>query len=240
MNTAEFLTITSSILPDRIALVCGDNRSTYQEMQERVNKLSNALQALGVQSGDKVASMDVNSIPYVETYYACAKLGAIFVPLNYRAKNEELIHMLNTAEASVIFTGSRYINLVEKIRPQLAALRHIICYDAQKEGTTNYEALLSEYEAIEIFTEVDDGDPTILIYTSGTTAMPKGVALTYLSMSVYVTNTVEPATPEVHDVLLLSVPIFHVAGATAIMSSILSGFSSFKIFFILEIYFIPI
>ncbi len=82
MNTAEFLTISSAVVPDRDALVCGDTRVTYAEMASRVNRLSNALQALGVERGKAVAVMAVNSPQYVETYYACAKLGATFVPLN--------------------------------------------------------------------------------------------------------------------------------------------------------------
>ena len=223
MNTAEFLTITTSVLPDRVAMVCGGEKRTFSKLQERVNRVANALQSLGVRRGDKVAALDVNSIPYVETYYACAKLGAVFVPINYRAKKEELVYMLNQAEASALFLGERYLELASAIRPQLQTIRHFICYDAQPEGMTTYGDLLSQHQPEELFVEIEDADPTILLYTSGTTAMPKGVILTYLSMSVYVTNTVEPANPEVHDVLLLSVPTFHVAGATAIMSSVWGG-----------------
>ena len=92
MNTAEFLQISSYVVPDREALVCGATRITYMEMVERANRLANALAALGLSRGDKLAVMAVNSAEYVEVYYACAKLGVTFVPLNYRAKEEELIH----------------------------------------------------------------------------------------------------------------------------------------------------
>ena len=74
----------------------------------------------------------------------------------------------------------------------------------------------------EIWTEVDDHDATILIFTSGTTALPKGVQLTYLDMTAYVTNQ-QPADPELHEKLLVSAPFFHVAGATAMMLAIWSG-----------------
>ena len=90
---------------------------------------------------------------------------------------------------------------------------------------TNYEEAIASHEPDEIFTDVEDLDPTIIIYTSGTTALPKGVVLTYLGMSVYVTNTVEPADPgaESVDVLLVSVPFYHVAGATTMLSSVWGG-----------------
>src|SRR3990170_616100 len=116
MNTAEFLQISSAVVPDREALVCGDKRVSYMEMALRVNRLANALANLGVQRGDSVAIMDVNSPEYVETYYACAKIGATFVPLSFRAKQEELIYMLNTAEAKALFCGKRYLDILRHIQ----------------------------------------------------------------------------------------------------------------------------
>src|SRR3990170_5967951 len=223
MNTSEFLMIAASVVPDRVALTCEGESRTFAQLQERVNRLANALQSLGITRGDKVAAMALNSIPYVESYYACAKLGAVFVPLNYRGKKEELAYMVNNSETKAIFVGERYLDLTASIRPQFQTVRHFICYDAKPEGMTSYEDLLAAHEPEELFVDVDDPDPTIIIYTSGTTAMPKGVVLTYLAMSIYVTNTVEPANPETHDVTLLSVPIYHVAGATAILSSVLGG-----------------
>jgi acyl-CoA synthetase (AMP-forming)/AMP-acid ligase II len=223
MNTSEFLTIASSVVPEREALACEGESRTFAELQERVNRLANALQSLGVGKGDRVAVMAVNSIAYVETYYACAKVGAVFVPLNYRAKKEELAYMVNNSETKALFVGERYLELAGSIRPQFETVEHYICYEKAAEGMTAYEELVGSQEPEELFVDVEDADPTIVIYTSGTTAMPKGVVLTYLSMSVYVTNTMEPASPETHDVTLLSVPVYHVAGATAMLSSVWGG-----------------
>ena len=225
MNTAEFLTIAASIVPDRTALVCEGEARTFAHFQERVNRLANALQSLGVNKGDRVAVMALNSIPYVEMYYATAKLGGAFVPLNYRAKREELAYMVNNSEASVLFVGERYLELATAIRPELQTVRQMIAIDARPQGMANYEDLLAAHAPEEIFTDVDEMDPTIIIYTSGTTALPKGVVLTHLGMSVYVTNTVEPADPaaEEVDVLLVSVPFYHVAGATTMLSAVWGG-----------------
>ena len=225
MNTAEFLMIASSVVPERTAMVCGQRSRTYAEMQERVNRLANALQAMGVGKGDKVAVMALNSMEYVEIYYAVAKLGAVFVPLNYRAKQEELAYMCNNSETKLLFAGERYLELADKIKPDLTTVAHTICIDAMPEGMPNLEDLIAEHEPEEIFTDVEDSDPTIVIYTSGTTALPKGVVLTHLGMSVYVTNTVEPADPRAEnvDVLLVSVPFYHVAGATTMLSSVWGG-----------------
>ena len=225
MNTSEFLMIASSVVPDRTAMACEGDSRDFQSLQERVNRLANALQAMGVGRGDKVAVMALNGIPYVEAYYATAKLGGVFVPLNYRAKKEELTYMCNNSETAVLLVGERYLELAASIRPELITVREVIAIGAEPDGLHNYEKLLAQHEPEEIWTEIDDADPTIVIYTSGTTALPKGVVLTHMGMSVYVTNTVTPADPsdENPEVLLVSVPFYHVAGATTMLTSVWAG-----------------
>jgi acyl-CoA synthetase (AMP-forming)/AMP-acid ligase II len=224
MNTAEFLQITSMVVPDRTALVCGAKRITFGDMADRVNRLANWLQENGAGPDRPVGAMSVNGVEYVETYYAAAKIGATFVPLNYRAKHEELTYMINTSDVSILFVGERYLDLVATLRPTLDNVQHYACYDRPVEGMTEYGDILRDASPDEPFVEVDESKPTVLIYTSGTTSVPKGVALTYLNLSVYVTNTMSPADPgEEPDVTLLSVPIFHVAGVTPIMSSVWGG-----------------
>src|SRR6266542_3984033 len=137
MNTAEFLMIASSVVPERTAMVCVERSRTYAEMQDRVNRLADALQAMRVTKGDKVSVMALNSMEYVEVYYAGAKLGAVFVPLNYRAKQEELAYMCNNSETKVLFVGERYLDLANKIKPDLNTVTHTICLDSRPEGMRN-------------------------------------------------------------------------------------------------------
>jgi len=225
MNTAEFLTISAAVVPERQALVAGETRIAYAEMASRVNHLANAMQSMGVGRGTAVAVMAVNSPQYVETYYACAKLGACFVPLNCRAKREELDYMVNASEAKALFVGERYCDLVGELRPKFGGVRDFVCIDSKQDGMHAYDALLAGSPDDELFTDIDENDASILMYTSGTTAQTKGVVLTYLTLSVYVTNTMNPADPTIEppDVTLVSVPFYHVAGATAMMSSIWGG-----------------
>ena len=224
MNTAEFLDISSAVVPDRPALICGENQYTYAEMAVNVTKLANALQARGLRAGDHVGSLSVNSSEYVIVYYACAKLGLIFVPLNYRARTEELTYMLNTSEVKALFVSDRYVDLLEQLQPELTALQHTVAFETKRDGMLHYPELVASGSDEFVFTEVDDDAATILMYTSGTTAMPKGVVVSYGDLIVYVTNTMAPADPSVdQDRTLLSVPLFHIAGATAMISSIWGG-----------------
>jgi acyl-CoA synthetase (AMP-forming)/AMP-acid ligase II len=225
MNTIEFLQISSAVVADREALVevGGSNkRILYMEMYPAVVKLANALSALGVEKGQRVAAMSVNSADYVITYYACAMLGVTFVPMNFRSKDEELTYMLNVSQTETIFVSSRYIELVERIRPSLESTHNYIAYDGPMAGYLDYREFVANASEDEPWVEVDDHDATVIIFTSGTTAMPKGVQLTYLDMTAYVTNQ-QPADPDVHDKLLVSAPFFHVAGATSMMLAIWSG-----------------
>ena len=226
MNPAEFLTISSAVVPDREALVSGDGsvRITYEQMASRVNRLANALQGMGVTNGTRVAVMATNSPQAVEVYYACAKLGACFVPINYRAKQEELAYMLDTSDAEVIFADARYLGMIDEAKASAPKLREVIAIEAGSHALKTFDDTLAGSPDDDIFIDVDEGEPTVLIFTSGTTAMPKGVELTYLNLSLYVMNTMSPADPTAEqEKTILSVTIAHVAGITAILSSIWGG-----------------
>ena len=97
MNTSEFLLIAGAIVPDRPALLFEGQTFTYGQLQERVNRLANGLAELGVEPGDRVATMQVNTHQNIELYFATALLDAIYVPMNFRAKEEELAQMLEIA-----------------------------------------------------------------------------------------------------------------------------------------------
>jgi len=223
MNTTEFLMITSAICPDRPAIIFEGKRFTFSELSEKVNRLANALVDLGIEKGERVAILQVNCNQYVEVYYAVAKIGAIFVPLNFRAKSEELVYMLNNSEASTLFVGERYVELVNSIRPDLPLVKHYISIEGKQEGMLDYEELLASASDEELFTDIADEDITMLMYTAGTTGLPKGVPLSHNSFSLYVLGNVNPADPEIEETNLLTMPLYHVAGAQAMLAATYGG-----------------
>ena len=103
MNTADILMIAGSMVPDRVAVSDLDSSVTYSELQSRVNRLAHALSAIGVGKGQNVGIMSVNANEFVELYYATASVGATFVPLNFRAKTEELQYMADVSDVNVFF-----------------------------------------------------------------------------------------------------------------------------------------
>ncbi len=223
MNTTEFLSIANAICPDRDAIVFEGKRFTFSQLNERVNRLANALIGLGVKKGDRVALLHVNCNQCVEAYFAVAKIGGIYVPLNFRAKANELTYMINTAEVLTLFVGQRYLELIDSIRGQLGTVANYISIDGPHEGMLSYEELLASASDEEVFTEIDDDDITILMYTAGTTGFPKGVMLPHRSFSVYVLENVTPADPAIEERTILTVPLYHVAGIQAMMAAVYGG-----------------
>jgi len=224
VNTAEILMISGASVADRTALVDPDERVTYAELQTRANMMANALQGIGVSKGQNVGIMAVNSAKFVELYYATAAVGATFVPLNFRAKPEELQYMCDASDVNVLFVSERYFPLFQEIKASLPKIHHVFTLDFTADGYQTFDQLRSTGEDIPVFSDTDDDDAAIVIYTSGTTSLPKGVELSHKALTAYVVNTQSPADPSaVQDATLVSVPLFHIAGATTMLGSIWSG-----------------
>ena len=221
MNTFDFLEIARAICPLRDAIVFEGRRWSYEGLYERVLKLSAALREMGVRKGDLVGILQVNCNEFVEVYFATAMIGGIFVPLNFRAKAEELKYMINKAELKVLFVGKRYMEILEKIRQELPSLRLIVGIETE-EGVVPYEQLL-QAEMRQMREEIKDDDTTILLFTSGTTGRPKAVPLRHDSFVFYALNDAEPASPDAEERCLLAVPLYHVMGLQSLLVSVYSG-----------------
>ena len=222
MNTANFVSIPASMLPDQEILSFAGRRFAYGELLGRIRRLAGSLRALGVERGQAVGALDTNSADYVATYYAAATLGAVFVPLNYRAKPPELEYMISAAKIVAIFVGGRYADLLDSLRPMLPSLRAIVGYGVERPGWLRFDDLMANGEEVED-AEVDETDVSILMYTSGTTSLPKGVLLTHGDFTTYVTNTAELADGSDRGSALVSVPFYHIAGTAQMMTTMWSG-----------------
>jgi acyl-CoA synthetase (AMP-forming)/AMP-acid ligase II len=220
VNTTDFLNIATAICPDQTAIVFEDKRYTFAQLNERVNRLAHGLMKLGAKKGVVVAFLQVNCNQCVETYFAVAKTGAIYLPINFRAKEKELSYILNSAEASILVVGERYIPLIKSINPELKHLVHLVSIENKHPDMHYYEDLIANSPADEVETPVDEKETTILMYTAGTTGFPKGVMLSHNSFSTYVLENVTPPDPDTSERNILTVPLYHVAGIQAMMAAI--------------------
>ena len=223
MNTPEFLLISSSICPDRESIIFEGNRWSFSDLADRSNRLANALAGMGVGQGDKVGMLQVNCNECIEVYFATAKLGATYVPLNFRARAEELEFMINFSEASALFLGQRYVKMISSMREQIPGMKNLVSVEGAAEGMLDYESVIAEADSEEVFTDIDDNDTSILMFTAGTTGQPKGVMLTHDNLATYVLNNVSPADPDIEEKNILTVPLYHIAGMQAVLAAVYGG-----------------
>ncbi len=223
MNTTEFLTISAAIVPDRVAMVDGERRTSYEQLQLRVNRLANALSGLSLGSADRVAMLQVNCAEHIETYFAAAKLDAVYVPLPFRARAGELTRMIRDSEPSVLIAGQRYVDLVRSVSESLDSVRHYVSLETAVDGWRFYDDLIRSADDEERFPAGDGDDLTLIMFTAGTTATARGVMLTHDSFSSYILSNVTPADPEVEERNILTVPLYHIAGVQAVMAAVYGG-----------------
>ena len=225
MRTSDFLTISGAIVPERDAIIFDDEHISFEGLQGRVNRLANALAEKGVGPGDRLAIMQVNGVPGIVLYFAAAQLDAIYVPINFRAKTEELAQMLSIAQPSMLFLGQRYANLAPTSGDSALAQDRIVVLDGPAEGgMLTYDQLVSSAGDHEShFPEAEDADTTVIMFTAGTTGVPKGVMLTHDSFASFLLATVNPADPDDEETNLLTVPLYHIAGLQAALAAVYGG-----------------
>ena len=178
-NLADFIEHTVDAVPDRTALVCGDRRVTFAELEDRANRLAHHLAAQGVGEKDHVAVYSYNSIEFVEAMLAAYKLRAVPINVNYRYVEDELLYLLDNSDAVAVVHQAQFSPLVETVRGRLPLLRHVITVDdgtgtPRPEGAIGYEDALAAQSPERDFGPRSSDDHYIL-YTGGTTGYPKGV-----------------------------------------------------------------
>lgn len=224
MNAYLLLSIASSIVPEQEILTFFNRRLSYLQLSHRVGALASRLEVDGVRPGDRVGIISTNSPEVVECFFAAFQLGATIVPINYRARPEELEYMLRDSEIKVLLIEERYVKSIEHfLQDPLCKIEKMIVIGEDPQGYELYESYIENSEPMIEFAEIGEEDIAILLYTSGTTSLPKGVMLTYTQLTNYVMGHSEAANGLPNGASLTCVPNYHVAGATSICNCIYSG-----------------
>ncbi len=198
----------------KVGVVCGEDRFTYREFNERADRLSAALLRLGVRQGDRVAYLSFNCHRLLEAYYGVPQIGAILLPMNIRLTPEELAYILNDAAPRLLCFDPEFIPVVEALRSRVQSIEHYISLGGVKPAWAQekfYDELLAASEPAPIdFIAIDENSVAELFYTSGTTAWPKGVMLTHRNLYLHAFYTAIALRCSDRDVHLYTVPLFHV------------------------------
>ena len=213
MNLAMLLDIPASIVPDNPALL-GPTVETFGELRDAAGRAAPLLQDLGVGPGDRVGLFATNTPEYVEALFGVSILGAVAVPMNYRARGPELAHLLADSGTRALFTESRYEALVSEAAPEGLPVIYLDGDFASRKAAVS---------PMEVVADVDDDDVGIILYTSGTTSLPKGVMLSHGSLTGYVINRTECADGTDRGRSIVSAPLHHIAAVSSLLSSLYGG-----------------
>ncbi|MGA0607869.1 long-chain-fatty-acid--CoA ligase [Phenylobacterium sp. VNQ135] len=193
-------------------------RTTYGRVHERARRLTNALKGLGVQPGDRVATLAWNTGRHIEAWYAVMGMGAICHTLNPRLFVEQLCYIINHAEDKVLFTDLSFVPVIAQQRANMPTVKHVVIMTDREgmkgvdlPGALCFEDLVEQNSADAVWGGFDENTPAGLCYTSGTTGNPKGVLYTHRSnfLHTLVTMSVDVLCLSAKDVVLPVVPMFH-------------------------------
>ena len=210
LNLGEILRVNAVKFPQQVAFCDSSRNFTFPQTNRRVNRLANALAGLGIGKGDKVSCFMENSIEICELYLACAKLGAVINPINFRLVGPEVEYIVNNADAKVMMVDDEFVPMVNGIREKLVKVSDFIVVGEPCQGFVEYEALLAEADASEPGLTVAPADPWILLYTSGTTGRPKGVIRSHESYIAFYLINGSDFNFSYRDMILTCMPLCHV------------------------------
>ena len=179
-NAADIFEGVVDRVPDREAIVHGSTRLTYKELDSRSNKAANALKKLGIKKGSHIGIYAFNCVEWLEIMLGAYKLCAIPININYRYVEEELKYLIDNADMEAIFYHKQFSNKLENIKSHLPLLKDFICIEDNSgeddviDKSFNFEDLIANEDESRL--DVDrSGDDKYILYTGGTTGMPKGV-----------------------------------------------------------------
>ncbi|MEJ2282235.1 MAG: long-chain-fatty-acid--CoA ligase [Desulfobacterales bacterium] len=208
------------LYPGRVAVVDGDRSFTYSEIGSRVSGLARFFQTQGIQPGDRISILEVNSHAFLETYYAAAGIGAILNPLNYRLAAREVAYILNDSGSRWLVAGARFAPLVKGVLVEDTPLDGVVWIgdttdDSAEIASFSYDEAIQTHTGAFKAVTAEDNDVAHLYYTSGTTGRPKGVMLTHKNVCLHALGTIAELKLVDADVWGHIAPMFHLADAWA-------------------------
>jgi len=232
LSLAEAILNTCSRIPEKTAIIYAEPKfpsdlpdsMTYREFEDNFLKLANSLESLGIKKGQHVACMLPNSPDFCVAIYALWSIGAVFIPINPMYKADELKFVLEDSEAECIIIHSMLYPLLEKIRDELPKLKKIITVGAKLGENPDFKTLVLQGNTYRKKIEIEPKeDLAAILYTGGTTGMPKGVMLTHYNLLSNAIQLMVGALLSHRDTILGSMPIFHSAEFGLFNIAMMSG-----------------
>ncbi|KEO82624.1 class I adenylate-forming enzyme family protein [Tumebacillus flagellatus] len=216
-RATDWLQSRARLTPQKLALVEVETglRLTYQQFDARAARLGAYLQQHGVRKGDRVGFLALNSAGHLELLFACAKIGAVFVPLNHRFSKPELAYVLDDCKPAVLVSFEPFAELARELIAEVAIELHV------EEPLYQQIAATEVGGGVPLPVELDEEDPWAIIYTGGTTGKSKGAILSHRAILWNSINSVLSWGLTEHDVTPVYMPMFHTGGLNALTTPVL-------------------
>ena len=202
--------------PGQAALLCENRETTYSDLHCQSNRVARALLAAGAAAGTRVVYLGRESEHYYILLFACAKAGAVLVPVNWRLTAPEIEHVLKDSGARFVFLEPEYASVVQRASTGLPEAPKIVEVTATVDGGPGFVAWVGDASAADLRTAASPGDAIVQMYTSGTTGLPKGVVLAHRSFFKVRDALADAGVDWIDwregDVSLIGVPGFHIGG----------------------------
>jgi long-chain acyl-CoA synthetase len=216
LTLKELLQSRAAEMGDSPAVIYSDEPISYRELEERVTRFTNALAGLGVGPGDKVAVMLNNCPEFIITFFACSWLGAVAVPVNIFYKERELEFLLRDSDAVALVATPTFAEFFSKIEDRPPLFKWLIVTGPYGEGL-QFGDLESNASGEPLEIEVGEDDVAEILYTSGTTGVPKGTMLTQGNLFFHADAIIQVLELAGDDRALMVVPMFHGYGITVML-----------------------
>jgi len=194
--------------PKKTALIFEETSYTYQELDDRVNRLANGLLSLGHKKGNRTVIIADNCHQHVEIFCATAKLGMTYMAANPFLSVNDLTYIVRNTETDTVIFQPKYRNIVDSLKGELNSLKDFIVLGEPVESEINYEKFILAHESKDPNISVNEDDDLLIINTSGTTGFPKQIVHTHKSSLAIALNTLfaHRVTPD--DIGIIATPIF--------------------------------
>ncbi|WNL41979.1 acyl-CoA synthetase [Halomonas sp. PAMB 3264] len=216
MNIANFLTQAARRFPNEDALVMGEKTLSWQSLDQRVSALALALQAKGIQKGDRILVHSRNGFEMIETQLAAFRLGAVWAPANFRIAPDDVVWLAELTQAKILIVGAEFEAHYSALATSHHALTHTVRVGPGSFGDVTYDDFLHQYLGQTCLNvDVEHDDPCWFFFTSGTTGRSKAAVLTHGQMGFITTNhlcDLMPGTEQANDASLVVAPLSHGSG----------------------------
>lgn len=223
VNVGDSLTRSAAARPSQLAVVDGERRWTYAELESWANRLAHGLAARGYVRGDALALAAGNSAEFLAVYYACAKLGVVCVPVNLGWKPEEVAYVLGHSRSRGIVVESQLVGAMTEAITKVSEVADVVVapglgaeYRAEPadRSWSTLDALTADRDTVPRV-GVEDRDALTYLYTSGTTSFPKGVVASHLAITLESMSAALDSGWNASDEFLAMMPMFHTAQLNA-------------------------